>query len=117
MKIKIKNGRIQRICKNGADHEFREMLKKVLKSWFNLETRDIVEIIQKLGVTEKDYEIFYVQNTYFNLIFKVITSSDEFDVELFRGTMNRPYPLMKVIREGKETVYSLARIVEVERLI
>ena len=83
--MKVKKGRIQRVRRNGVDFELREKLKRVLKSWFNLEIRDIVEIIRKLGVTDENYEITLVKDTYYRLTVKVATSNDEFYIELFRG--------------------------------
>lgn len=114
--MKIEKGKISKKNLNQEELEFRKKLKKALKIWFGLKLKDIPEIIKKIGVNSEEYEITYINDDYSHLNFKVKTKNDEFEVELFRGDMVNPYSQCKVLKDDKEEIYSLSRMVQVDLL-
>ncbi len=115
--MQIKNGKIftEEVT---TDDEliFRSKLKEILEKWYGLGLIDIPEVIERIGIRSKNYEIVDLVNYACDLRhFTVKTKSTEYEIEMFRGNMINPYSHIKVSHKGKEKYYSVKKVIQVER--
>lgn len=104
-------------CTNVEDENFQKKLQQILKDWYNLGLKDMIKVMELLGVTEDEYEILYLCDGNDYLKFKIVIPKDNFIVELFRGNMTSPYPLLKIYNEGSEPdIFSVEKDIKVEKI-
>lgn len=117
MYMKIKNGRIvEEEVTSDKELIFRSKLKEILEKWYGLGLIDIPEIMKKIGIRSKNYEIIDFSNYAADLRrFTVQTKSTDYEIEMFRGNMIDPYSHIKVTHKGKEKYYSVSKVIQVER--
>lgn len=112
--MKIKKGKVEP-KKDTVDLGCRNELKRALNNWFNLKLNDLPTIIRKLGIEEEDYSVFEVDKTSNSLLICVSTDKAAMVLELCRGEMTNPYPILKVHGE-EERIYYVGRNVEIEKI-
>lgn len=115
--MKVVNGKLEPKKQNN-DVEFRKILKKVLKEWFDLRLEDLPTIIKKIGIKEQNYEIELISSydeRSNRLRLNLILESESIRIEMMRGDMVNPYSCIAVY--GKEyAIYSLERSVKIEKI-
>lgn len=112
--MKVINGKLEP-KKTTTDLEFRSILKKVLKEWFDLRLKDLPTIIRKIGIKDEDYELTILDSMcllddYISI--GILSRNVLAYITLYKGTISNPYPYMKF--NGEE--YYLGRKVEVEKI-
>lgn len=115
--MKIKNGRIAtEEVMTDKELIFRSKFKEILEKWYGLGLIDIPEVMEKIGIRSKNYEIKDFINYACDLrYFTVKTKNTEYEIEMFRGNMIDPYPHIKVTNKGKDKFYSVKKVIQVER--
>lgn len=115
--MEVKNGRIvEEEVTSDKELIFRSKLKEILEKWYGLGLIDIPEIMEKIGIRSKNYEIIDFSNYAADLRrFTVQTKSTNYEIEMFRGNMINPYSHIKVTHKGKEKYYSVNKVIQVER--
>lgn len=115
--MKIKNGRIDDEGLSDNEIVFRKQFRDTLKNWYGLALYDIPEVMEKIGIRSKNYEIipsprFSSDST----CILVKTKNTVYEVEMFRGNMINPYSHFKVTNKGKEKFYSVKKVIQVEEI-
>ena len=115
--MKIKNGKIEDY-ESKDEVVVRSHLSLALGSWFGLDLTDIPEIMQKIGVRSKNYEIALVdKETYADKVTILIrTKRTNYEVEIFKGNMIDPYSHFKISNKGNTKYYSVKRTIQVDRV-
>lgn len=112
--MKVINGKLEP-KKTTTDLEFRSILKKVLKEWFDLRLKDLPTIIRKIGIKDEDYELTLISNICFmdnNMSISIRSENVSAYVTFNKGTMSNSYPYLLFNDEE----YYIGRKVEVERI-
>lgn len=117
--MKIKNGEIKSSSKSLKTEELlRTKLSLSLYEWFDLKLTDIPEIMKKIGVRSKNYEIkFLEENQEFDEVnLLVVTNYTTYEVEIFRGNMVNPYSHFKISNNGKTKTFEVKRDIQVNEV-
>lgn len=100
-----------------GDIEFRKILDEILREWYDLEFKDIVDILNEIGIKSKRYKLILLKEECTDLELMVKTNNERIKVILFKEIIMYPYPICKVFRKGKNTeIYALQKKLKVKKI-
>ena len=114
--MKIENGKVTIENEGLQDFYLRNKLDEILKSWFDLKVEDVPEIMAKIGIKSKKYEIVLDPMSHiwkYTLI--VNTKYTAYKVEIVKDAEKEtnPEPYFRVCHNGKEKSYMVKRTISV----
>ena len=117
--MKIENGKVIIESEGLEDIYLRNKRDESLKGWFDLKIEDLPEIMEKIGVRSKNYEIVLDPMSHiwkYTLI--VTTKATEYKVDIVRDGQKEtnPEPYFRLCHNGKEKEYRVKRTILVTKM-
>ena len=111
--MKIENGRV----KNYTDYYEKSRwgkLNRTLIRRFDLKITDVLEIMPKIGVRSKNYEIVILEDEYI-IELLVKTKYTKYKIGIYTGSVENASALFAISHNDKEKVYAIKKSIQIQR--
>ena len=111
--MKIKNGRVEKYTDYDEKSRWGKLNKTLIRR-FDLGITDVIEIIPKIGVRSKNYEIVILEDEYvIKLLVK--TKSTKYKIGIYTGSIENANARFAISHNGKEKVYAIKKSIQIQR--